>query len=88
MDGNLSSGTHAAEGSALGFLYQSFYALRTLVLLTTDDAAVSVERLDDIELKADSQTLLFQLKHSISAKPPAITLKSRPLWSGSTPCRR
>lgn len=80
MDEDLSSRTHAAEGSALGFLYQSFYALRTLVLLTTDDAAVSVERLDDIELKADSQTLLFQLKHSIGAKPPAITLKSRALW--------
>lgn len=80
MDENPLSSTHAAEGSALGFLYQSFYALRTLVLLTTDDAAVSVERLDDIELKADSQTLLFQLKHSISAKPPAITLKSRSLW--------
>lgn len=80
MDENLSNGAHAAEGSALSFLYQSFYALRTLVLLTTDDAAVSVERLDDVELKADSQTLLFQLKHSISAKPPAITLKSRPLW--------
>jgi len=80
MDENPLSRTHAAEGSALGFLYQSFYALRTLVLLTTDEAAVSVERLDDIELKADSQTLLFQLKHSISANPPAITLKSRPLW--------
>uniref|UniRef100_A4WQP9 ABC-three component systems C-terminal domain-containing protein n=1 Tax=Cereibacter sphaeroides (strain ATCC 17025 / ATH 2.4.3) TaxID=349102 RepID=A4WQP9_CERS5 len=80
MDDKLTSETHAAEASVLGFLYQSFYALRTLVLLTTDDAAVSVERLDDIELKADGQTLLFQLKHSISAKPPAITLKSRSLW--------
>lgn len=80
MDENPSSVTHAAEGSALGFLYQSFYALRTLVLLTTDDAAVGVERLDDIELKVENQTLLYQLKHSISAKPPAITLKSRALW--------
>nr|WP_042671948.1 ABC-three component system protein [Methylobacterium sp. B34] len=80
MDEDQSSLTHAAEGSALGFLYQSFYALRTLVLITTDDAAVSVERLDDIELKADGQTLLFQLKHSISATPPAITLKSRSVW--------
>ncbi|MCU0622679.1 MAG: hypothetical protein MUF53_02310, partial [Gemmatimonadaceae bacterium] len=66
--------THAAEGAALGFLYQSFYALRTLVLLTTDQAAVSVERLDDVELTADGQTLLFQLKHSLSARPAEVTL--------------
>lgn len=77
---NDSSRTHAADGSALGFLYQSFYALRSLVLLSTDDASVMVERLDDVELKADGQTLLYQLKHSISAKPSSITLKSRPLW--------
>jgi len=75
-----SSVPHAAEASALGFLYQSFYALRSLVMLTTDEAAVVVERLDDIELKADGQTLLYQLKHSISAKPPAITLRARPIW--------
>lgn len=80
MDESHIDGTHAAEGSALGFLYQSFYALLTLVQLNTDNGAVCVERLDDIELKADSQTLLFQLKHSISVKPPAITLKSRPIW--------
>ncbi|HEX9948129.1 MAG TPA: ABC-three component system protein [Allosphingosinicella sp.] len=71
---------HAAEASALGFQYQSFYALRTLVMLATDDAAVSVERLDDVELKAEGQTLLYQLKHSISAKPPPVTLKSRAIW--------
>ncbi|WP_217482964.1 ABC-three component system protein [Achromobacter deleyi] len=71
---------HAAEGAALGFLYQSFYALRSLVLLTTDDASVMVERLDDVELRADGQTLLYQLKHSISAAPPPVTLKSRALW--------
>lgn len=75
-----SSPTHAAEGSALGFLYQSFYALRSLVMLNTDDASVIVERLDDVELRADGQTLLYQLKHSILAKPPSITLKSRPIW--------
>lgn len=80
MNRGQSSLTHAAEGSALGFLYQSFYALRSLVMLTTDDAAVIVEQLDDIELKADGQRLLYQLKHSISAKPPGITLKSRPIW--------
>lgn len=80
MDRDQSGATHAAEGAALGFLYQSFYALRSLVMLTTDEAAVSVERLDDVELKADGQMLLYQLKHSIGARPPAITLKSRPVW--------
>lgn len=80
MDSDKSSVVHAAEAAALGFLYQSFYALRTLVMIATDNAAVSVERLDDVELKADGQTLLYQLKHSISAKPPGITLKSRPIW--------
>lgn len=80
MSHSESSTTHAAEGSALGFLYQSFYALRSLVMLNTDDASVMVERLDDVELKANGQTLLYQLKHSISANPPSITLKSRPIW--------
>jgi hypothetical protein len=74
------NGTHAADGVALGFWYQSLYALRTLVLLTTDDAAIGIEQLDDLELKANGQTLLYQLKHSISTKPPQITLKSKSLW--------
>ncbi|MBU8536207.1 hypothetical protein [Falsiroseomonas tokyonensis] len=59
--------THAAEGAALGFWYQAFYALLTLVTLSTDDAAIGIEQLDDVELKADGQKLLYQLKHSISA---------------------
>ena len=80
MDDDRVSETHAAEGSALGFWYQAFYALLTLVSLTTDDAAVGIEQLDDVELRADGQKLLFQLKHSISANPPAITIKSRSLW--------
>jgi len=80
MDDDRVSETHAAEGSALGFWYQAFYALLTLVRLTTDDAAVGIEQLDDVELRADGQKLLFQLKHSISANPPAITIKSRSLW--------
>jgi len=74
------SRTHAADAAALGFWYQALYALLTLVAQTTDDAAVGIEQLDDVELKADGHTLLYQLKHSISAPPPAITLKSRALW--------
>jgi hypothetical protein len=80
MDEDQKSGTHAAEGSALGFWYQAYFALLTLVSLVTDDAAIGIEQLDDVELKADGQTLLYQLKHSISASPPPITIKSSSLW--------
>jgi len=72
--------THAAEAAALGFYYQTLFALVTLVAQDTDDAAVAVERLDDVELVADGNTLLYQLKHSISATPPSVTLASRALW--------
>ncbi|MGD9715435.1 MAG: hypothetical protein AB7V46_25785 [Thermomicrobiales bacterium] len=37
--------------------------------LTTDEAAVGIGQLDDMELKADGQTLLYQLEHSLSAAP-------------------
>jgi hypothetical protein len=71
---------HAAEAAALGFYYQALFALVTLIERTTDDAAVAIERLDDIELIADGKTLLYQLKHSISVTPPPVTLASRALW--------
>lgn len=71
---------HNAEAAALGFYYQAYFALETLLLQTADDAAVAVERLDDVELVADGQTLLFQLKHSLLAKPAPITIASRALW--------
>lgn len=80
MDKETTSETHAAEGAALGFWYQSFYALRTLVFLTTDDAAIGIEQLDDIQLKADGRNLLYQLKHSIRENPAPITIKSKSLW--------
>lgn len=81
MSGNGPNAMHSAEASALGFYYQTFFALLTLLGLNTDDAAVSVETLDDVELKADGQMLLFQLKHSIRSSPQPITLKSRALWN-------
>lgn len=73
-------GGHSAEAAALGFYYQTFFALLTLLEQNTDDAAVAIEQLDDVELKADGQTLLYQLKHSIQSAPPPITLKARSLW--------
>ncbi|MEN4937224.1 ABC-three component system protein [Stenotrophomonas sp. TWI1151] len=74
------SGLHSAEASALGFYYQSLFALKTLLELDSDNAAVAIERLDDVEVVADKQTLLLQLKHSLSATPAPITLASRALW--------
>lgn len=72
--------THAAEAAALGFYYQTLFALLTLVKEANDDATVAIERLDDVELVADGNTLLYQLKHSISVAPPPVTLASRALW--------
>src|SRR5258705_2457624 len=72
--------SHSAEAAALGFYFQAFYALLTLLTQDTDNAAIGVEQLDDVDLKVDGQTLLFQLKHSVNAAPPPITLKSRALW--------
>lgn len=81
MDGKLDqNGAHAADAAALGFYYQSLFALVTLVAQDTDDAAVVVERLDDVELSVDGSTMLYQLKHSMSAMPPPVTIASRALW--------
>ncbi|QEX17998.1 hypothetical protein FRZ44_33020 [Hypericibacter terrae] len=80
MDEEQQGKTHGADAAALGFYYQAFFALETLVAQSADNAAVAVERLDDVELSADGHTLLYQLKHSISATPPPITLKARALW--------
>ncbi len=71
---------HSAEAAALGFYYQTFFALLTLLSQRTDNAAVSVEQLDDVSLSIDGQTLLYQLKHSIRIAPPPIRLTSRALW--------
>ncbi len=73
-------GAHAAGAAALGFYYQALFALVTLIAQTTDDAAVVVERLDDVELNVDGNTMLYQLKHSLVETPPPVTLASRALW--------
>lgn len=71
---------HTAEHAALGFYYQTYFAFLTLLQQTGDDAGVGIERLDDVELKTDGHLLLYQLKHSIKAVPPPVTIKSRALW--------
>ncbi|NDZ12697.1 hypothetical protein C7T35_10075 [Variovorax sp. WS11] len=77
---NKESGSHSAEGAALGFYFQSLYALRAVLEQPHDDAAVCLERLDDVEVVSNGEPLLAQLKHSIAAKPSAVTLASRALW--------
>ena len=64
----------------MGFWYQSLYALLTLLQQTTDNASIGIEALDDVELQADGRSVLYQLKHSISANPPPTTIKSKSLW--------
>lgn len=80
MDGTDSNAVHDASAAALGFYYQSQYALLMLVRLKTDDPAVAIERLDDVEIKANGQSLLYQLKHSIQENPPPVTLACVALW--------
>ncbi len=72
--------SHSAAPAALGFYYQSFFALRTLVSLTGDDGAVAIESADDVELKDSGQLLLFQLKHSLKSTPVSLTINSTGFW--------
>jgi hypothetical protein len=79
---DLSSGStgHEAGASALGFYYQAHYALLSLLRYSTDESAVSVERLDDVLLEVNGEHLLIQLKHSLSKRPPPVSLSSTALW--------
>lgn len=72
---------HSADASALGFLYQAQYALLRLWNETSFEAVIYLETLDDVVLKANGQTILEQLKHSLSNKPGAITVASVNLWT-------
>lgn len=71
---------HSADDAALGFLYQAQYALVLLWQEVDDDAIVYLETLDDVVLVANGDTFLEQLKHSLKAKPPSLTLASLQLW--------
>lgn len=71
---------HSATDAALGFRYQGLYALLKLWRENNDDAAILIETLDDVVLVANGQTLLEQLKHTLSKKSSPISLKSASLW--------
>lgn len=75
-----STNPHSADASALGFLYQAQYALLRLWNETSFEAVIYLETLDDVVLKSNGQTILEQLKHSLSTKPGAITVASVNLW--------
>lgn len=77
---HVDDGDHSAVNAALGFYYQSLYGLLSIVKASDDDAAVCLERLDDVEILTNGQSLLSQLKHSLSKKPAAVTLSSIALW--------
>ena len=75
-----STNAHSADASALGFLYQAQYALLRLWNETSFEAVIYLETLDDVVLEANGQTILEQLKHSLSTKPDAITVASVNVW--------
>lgn len=77
---NVVNGAHSAVHAALGFYFQSLYALLSILKASNDDAAVCLERLDDVEILTNGQSLLSQLKHSLSKKPEPVTLSSSALW--------
>lgn len=77
---HVDDGDHSAANAALGFYYQSLYGLLSIVRASNDDAAVCLERLDDVEFLANGQSLLSQLKHTLTKKPAPVTLSSIALW--------
>lgn len=72
--------SHSADDAALGFLYQAQYALLRLWNETVDDSVIYLETLDDVTLETNGETILEQLKHSLSEKPANLTLASVNVW--------
>jgi hypothetical protein len=69
----------SAEDSALGYFYQSIYAL-LLVLDEQEEAHIALENLDDVDLLVDGKILeLRQLKHHIKGEA-SLTNLSSDLW--------
>lgn len=81
MNVKLASSVHDATASAVGFRYQERFALLELFDTKDDEAAVAVEALDDVQLKANGTDILEQLKHSFAKQPKPIDIKSSNLWT-------
>jgi len=73
-------GEFSANASALGYFYQSRYALFLLLSRAEADAEMSVERLDDISFgQGDNPVELLQTKHHIKATA-SLSDASTALW--------
>lgn len=71
-------GHNDATASYLGYVFQGQYALLALWDAEDDDAAVSVETADDVELQGNDPRLA-QLKHS-TGSPAALTIANVGFW--------
>lgn len=67
-----------ATASYLGYIFQGQYALLALWDAEDDDAAVSVETADDVELEGNDPRLA-QLKHS-TGTPAALSITNAGFW--------
>lgn len=74
----MSSNNIEAADSSLGFYFQSAYSL-ILLSRASDNAAVSVETVDDLKLSDHGAQTLGQLKHSIGT-PPEFNEKNDGFW--------
>lgn len=75
----MSSSTDA-PGQALGYMYQTLYAL-FLILRSGAEAQIYIEKLDDIQLKPDGDAIeALQLKHSVQTIPSNLADRSIDLW--------
>nr|VFJ70918.1 MAG: hypothetical protein BECKFW1821C_GA0114237_102520 [Candidatus Kentron sp. FW] len=71
---------HSAVPSAVGYYYQGCYALVSLLDCDADDATVSIETGDDLEVVEGGVTSLKQLKHK-PGTPSPVSLKSDDFWN-------
>jgi hypothetical protein len=70
---------HSALGPALGYYYQSIFALICLFDSENDDSFVSIETLDDVYHEDGDKKTLHQLKHKTTVNPK-ISIKSDDFW--------
>lgn len=79
--GNVAEGEvmvlHSAVDSAIGYYFQGAYALVRLLSIDDEDAAISIETLEDVVLEGANPTL-HQLKHSLS--PGVLSEQNDGLW--------
>jgi hypothetical protein len=71
--------THSAVGPALGYYYQSIFALICLFDSENEDSFVSIETLDDVYHEDGDKKTLHQLKHKTTTDPK-ISIKNDDLW--------